>query len=312
MELLKTLELNSPSPRSWSALLPAALVVTVGLVVTRDLETQRVEARGGWCQDTDSDGIPDKQEAIFGSSPFSADTDGDGYQDGWEIAVGSSPVRAGAIPLGYEPMAAHMSGRTVNGQLRLFATTYSADGTFADKAQSMVMLIDGQKMWIPGWILYSRGQVLDVDLGSAGALRYFDFALPIDFVQAYGEMTVGLRSYHPGQVSNGWTSAGVVDLIWSSGVVVIRKPASEYGVPGDDRTATLPTTSEGLLPELWDDGRICLQAIELVGTIDGKLIYEVVDADCEDGWDSFCAFSDCVDSIASTFQTLDPAALAGG
>lgn len=43
-------------------------------------------------KDTDGDGMPDRDEIIFGTDPDSKDTDGDGYWDGEEIASGHDPL----------------------------------------------------------------------------------------------------------------------------------------------------------------------------------------------------------------------------
>ncbi len=43
--------------------------------------------------DTDTDGIPDDQEASHGTDPANPDTDVDGWRDGDEVAKGSDPTK---------------------------------------------------------------------------------------------------------------------------------------------------------------------------------------------------------------------------
>ena len=42
--------------------------------------------------DGDGDGLPDGEEAIWGTDPAVADTDGDGFNDGEEVWMGSNPT----------------------------------------------------------------------------------------------------------------------------------------------------------------------------------------------------------------------------
>lgn len=47
--------------------------------------------------DSDSDGLTDKEEAIYGTDPKKADTDGDGYSDGDEVKNGFNPLGEGKL-----------------------------------------------------------------------------------------------------------------------------------------------------------------------------------------------------------------------
>jgi len=44
--------------------------------------------------DIDKDGLPDDEEAVYGTDPLKSDTDGDGFLDGEEAAAGCSPISA--------------------------------------------------------------------------------------------------------------------------------------------------------------------------------------------------------------------------
>ncbi|HXK37790.1 MAG TPA: hypothetical protein VJ579_01865 [Candidatus Paceibacterota bacterium] len=45
--------------------------------------------------DTDNDGLPDWEEAVYGTDPTNPDTDGDGVQDGAEVRTGHNPTKKG-------------------------------------------------------------------------------------------------------------------------------------------------------------------------------------------------------------------------
>lgn len=47
--------------------------------------------------DTDSDGLPDAQEARYGTNPSKVDSDGDGYTDSQEVQGGYNPLGPGKL-----------------------------------------------------------------------------------------------------------------------------------------------------------------------------------------------------------------------
>lgn len=49
-------------------------------------------------KDSDGDGLPDREEIIYGTDPFNKDTDGDGQLDGEEIALGYDPLDPDSNP----------------------------------------------------------------------------------------------------------------------------------------------------------------------------------------------------------------------
>jgi hypothetical protein len=50
--------------------------------------------------DDDNDGLPDTDEAVYGTDPLLADTDGDGFDDAMEVTYGSDPLLASDTPDG--------------------------------------------------------------------------------------------------------------------------------------------------------------------------------------------------------------------
>jgi hypothetical protein len=61
----------------------------------------------------------------------------------------------------------------------------------------------------------------------------------------------------------------------------------------------------------WTSGKICEQTMVVAGVNGPIVLQEVTDADCKDGWASFCG-TDCAASVGQSVQMLDPLALIGG
>jgi len=88
------------------------LVVRVGAVLTDSLKINKSTANISGAvsnngdfdtgdpikKDSDHDGLPDREEIIYGADPFNPDTDGDGYKDGEEIAAGTDPLSPNDSP----------------------------------------------------------------------------------------------------------------------------------------------------------------------------------------------------------------------
>ncbi len=53
--------------------------------------------------DTDKDGLPDWEEALWKTDPKNPDTDGDGTSDGEEVKAGRDPLKANTAKAGQEP-----------------------------------------------------------------------------------------------------------------------------------------------------------------------------------------------------------------
>jgi len=49
----------------------------------------------------------------------------------------------------------------------------------------------------------------------------------------------------------------------------------------------------------------------VVGGNGPVMLHQVIEADCLQGWDTFCV-SNCSASLGSTYETVDPIALIGG
>ena len=63
-----------------------------------------VTASSSSAVDTDTDGLSDEQEKIYGSDANKSDTDGDGYSDGAKVKGGYDPVVSGSARLDYSKL----------------------------------------------------------------------------------------------------------------------------------------------------------------------------------------------------------------
>ena len=62
-------------------------------------------AAGTSSVDSDTDRLPDAQEAAFGTDPTTPDADGDGYYDGDEVNLGTDPLDPASFPTAESPPA---------------------------------------------------------------------------------------------------------------------------------------------------------------------------------------------------------------
>ncbi len=60
--------------------------------------TSQIEQPINSVRDTDADGLPDQDEARYGTDPRKPDTDGDGFSDGDEVRAGYNPNGPGKLP----------------------------------------------------------------------------------------------------------------------------------------------------------------------------------------------------------------------
>lgn len=95
---------NIPHKNLIASIIFAILIFGVGVWLhttpqEKTLEEKQValtpQATKGGDRDSDGDGLPDWQEALYGTDMNNPDSDGDGTNDGDEIRVGRNPAKAG-------------------------------------------------------------------------------------------------------------------------------------------------------------------------------------------------------------------------
>ncbi|OIO39750.1 MAG: hypothetical protein AUJ72_00080 [Candidatus Omnitrophica bacterium CG1_02_46_14] len=119
--------------------------------------------------DSDGDGLSDKMEIAFHSSPLNADTDGDGYQDREEIKKGYNPAKGGGAELErkiFIDKKNQLLSYNLGGvSLGIFPVSTGRPGleTFSGSFQVLEKDLrrwsSGAKLWMPFWMMFNwQGQ----------------------------------------------------------------------------------------------------------------------------------------------------------
>ncbi len=119
------------------------------------------------------------------------------------------------------------------------------------------------------------------------------------------------------QLDPSFGSAAKVDVVSDQGVLVLMRPhavnqsTSLQGGRGGSIRQPIPQSGGPIIPPTWVAGAVCYQRSAVVGSSGPVVLRQIVEADCLQGWDSYCA-SDCGSTVGTTFETIDPAVLIGG
>lgn len=260
--------------------------------------------------DQDGDGLPDAQEAVLGLLPMTVDSDGDGFGDGEEVARQSDPLNDQSVPQS-GGISASLSARGEGSSLRLVISIHEPAGEVgfakvrigALTSQGVVSVPIGR--FLPLADIYEAGGVDDA------TVTVVDIPLHANFVHANHHVTFFLAAGNSSDVV--YSAASKIDVQSSDGVLLMLRPAdsSIQSLQGGSIRQPIPPPSAPSIPTTWIPGAVCFQRSVTVGGNGAVVVKQVVEANCIQGWDTFCA-SDCSSSVGSTFETIDPAALIGG
>lgn len=110
-------------------------------------------------KDTDRDGVPDWEERLWGTSPFSADTDADGVPDSTEIANQKDTL---ALQNGFASSSDSVN-ETDRFARELFVTyaALSQEGALTDSAANSLAQAGAEKSFdkLPKFILYTKSDI---------------------------------------------------------------------------------------------------------------------------------------------------------
>ena len=264
--------------------------------------------------DADADGLPDRLEAFLGTSMDKPDTDGDNFSDAEELARDSNPLSPVSIPP-LQDVTVDVSAYVDGGSLHPFTCIYIAGGDVSDKTLTMGVRIGSQLVTRP--ISYFLGGSAPQVLQGASPqdiVIVLDGVLSDQFLHRFGSLSFFTTIAQESQV----IAAAAVNLFSADGEVLqlMQVPTASSPAPsgqpsGGAQGGIYRPLNPGSSSPSWIVGAICAQTLATVGTIGPVLIQEVVDADCQSGWDSLCAPS-CAATTGSTIRVLDPAALVGG
>jgi len=266
--------------------------------------------------DTAGDGLPDSQEVILGTDPLSPDTDHDGYGDGEELALQTYPGDSSSVPRGLA-LSIGMTARGEGNRIKIFTAILDTDGSVADNTIRFGALVAGSVVPLnfdrmPG---VTSGHAVGT---KGGRLFLMEFEVPRGAFKSNKAITYFAVVGSPG--STAYASADKIDIFKQDGVVILRHILTSPGVSMDPGTSQTPGTTihqpippdgDGGIPIGWEPGQVCFQETAIVGSSGSIVTHEVISADCEDGWDTYCA-TDCAGTVGSSYQTIDTGVLLGG
>lgn len=277
-----------------------------------------VHAVGPGGPDADGDGLTDLFESLLGTHPLRADTDKDGYWDAEELARQSDPLDKLALP-GTSPTSCGMGIYETGGSLRPVIAVYSSDGDVSTPNLKMGARVGSELRGVPLSFFSKNSTTVTTTTFDPQAVVYvFDGTMKPQSVHFYGDLSLYATTVNgQGPV----ISADAVNLASVGGVVVEQfltsinnSPPNISPIYGTKTSGVYqPLGGTGAPPPAatWTSGKICEQTMVVAGVNGPIVLQEVTDADCKDGWASFCG-SDCTSSVGQTVQMLDPLALIGG
>lgn len=279
---------------------------TVGLPVT----SLSAQVSG---DDADGDGLVDAQELLLGTSGLDFDTDGDGFGDSEEFARQSDPLDPLSTPTS-SGVSATLLARGQGGKLRLVVTLYEPQGLEPYSMLRIGALANGRIVSVPMTRFLGISNVSDVPGSSGSTVTTIDMPVNPGFVHGSGMATFFLAAGQTNTMT--FNTAAKVDVRSEGNELVLQRPiqasldrrvnGGNGGSLREPIPVSGPPTSSG-----WVSGAICYQRSEVVGVNGPRILHQIVEADCLEGWDSYCS-SECAASVGTTYETVDPLALIGG
>ena len=315
---------NSGSCPLFSSLVaPLGLVAVAGVLLAIDLrEPKPVLATNSFDQDTDGDGLVDRQERVLGTLFSAVDSDQDGFSDVEELARGSSPVYPQFVP----EIEAVSTGITAHGErdgLHAVIGVYLPRGDYLNYDLRIGILIGRRIVMLPQSLLEARSTVQFLPANNPNAIiALVDFRFDRSLVDATGHLTMFSTVGRTG--SGALSAAAAMDLFDISGVIALAMPDPYYlptyigggrgnigNGPGTIYKPLTGGTNGEDVPTGWSSGEVCFQTSQPVGVSGPLITHEVVSAECSGGWDGSCP-PNCSSSTGSTYTSVDPAILVGG
>ncbi|MEC7232972.1 MAG: hypothetical protein VXW31_08540 [Planctomycetota bacterium] len=265
--------------------------------------------------DADGDGLVDSQELLVGTSPLDFDSDADGFGDGEEFARHSDPRDPLSLPEG-EEVSATLLARGQGGKLRLVVALHEPQGLSDVSMLRIGALAQGEIVSVPLARFLGIADVRGVGGSANSSVTTIDLPIDPNFVHASGGMVTFFLA--AGQTDTmTFNTAAKVDIRSEAGELVMLRPIQSTldrrlsGGNGAGLREPIPVSTPPPPSAGWVSGAICYQRSEVVGINGPRILHQIVEADCLEGWDSYCS-GECAASVGATYETVDPLALIGG
>jgi len=263
--------------------------------------------------DFDSDGLTDAQELLLGTFPFVADSDEDGFGDGEEVARQSDPRDLYSTPDG-AGVSANLTARGEGSALQLVMLVYEPSEDVGDSFVRLGALRGGQVSTVPMARFASYMTYSTIPASAGGQLISIELPVHPSFIEVADQVTFFLAAGNA--VSQSYTASAKVDISSVEGILLMQRFSAaqvqlQASQGGGSVRQPIPGSSSPSIPGSWVPGSICFQRSAVVGGNGPIMLHQVIEADCLQGWDTFCV-SNCSSALGSTYETIDPIALIGG
>ena len=153
-----------------------------------------------------------------------------------------------------------------------------------------------------------------IPASAGGQLISIELPVHPSFIEVADQVTFFLAAGNA--VSQSYTASAKVDISSVEGILLMQRFSAaqvqlQASQGGGSVRQPIPGSSSPSIPGSWVPGSICFQRSAVVGGNGPIMLHQVIEADCLQGWDTFCV-SNCSSALGSTYETIDPIALIGG
>jgi hypothetical protein len=263
--------------------------------------------------DFDADGLTDQQELLLGTFPYVADSDEDGFGDGEEIARQSDPRDLMSVPQN-ALISANITARGEGSALQLVMLVFEPSEEVGESFVRLGALRSGQVTSVPLARFAAFSTLSTVPASGGGQLTCIELPVHPSFVEVTEQVTFFLAAGN--SQAQTYTAAAKVDISSVDGILLMQRFAAaqsqiQASQGGGSVRLPIPGNAAPSIPNSWVPGSICFQRSAVVGGNGPIMLHQVIEADCLQGWDTFCV-STCSAALGSTYETIDPVALIGG
>ena len=197
-------------------------------------------------------------------------------------------------------------GHTHDGIVTSVSAVYVPGGAWTTVAFELGVVINGIPTPLPpsSYAAASQWAILPGAVGM-DVIMVLKTQFPESLVVGLGSFAIYAKV---GEIGGPPLAADALNLV-DVGGTTMSVEAAPQSIQGGNGVVYKPLTGGDDVPPELTPGQICWRLTEPVGLNGAEVVYEVVDANCEDS-DSYCSPSECV--AGGTISVVDPGVLIGG